>query len=66
LKQFQEAGIEVRPYEFTPPVYHQLFGGFEANLSILDLILNEGEKSQKILAQPKIGVIPQVEFRPFI
>jgi len=35
--------------KFTHPKYHQLFGGFIKNMSGLDLLFNEGEKSRSIL-----------------
>lgn len=47
--EFARAGIALKAHEYAPPVYHQLFGAFAPNLSILDLILNEGEESGKIL-----------------
>jgi hypothetical protein len=49
LAKFEEAEIEVKAYDYAPPVYHQQFGEFTPNLSILDLILNEGEESGRIL-----------------
>ncbi|MDZ7262053.1 MAG: WbqC family protein, partial [candidate division KSB1 bacterium] len=40
---------EVRFITFQPPVYHQLFGSFIPNLSVVDLLFNEGEKSREVL-----------------
>jgi hypothetical protein len=34
-------------------VYKQIHGNFIENMSILDLLFNEGENSQKILAAAK-------------
>jgi hypothetical protein len=48
---FEDAGLEHRYMEFRHPVYHQLFGPFIANLSILDLLLNEGDQSRAILQE---------------
>jgi hypothetical protein len=39
---FADAGIHLRFADFSGPAYSQLFGGFEPNLSMLDLLLNEG------------------------
>ena len=41
---FGSAGIELRFAEFSHPVYHQCFPGFEANMSALDLLLSCGSK----------------------
>ncbi len=49
LEKFEEAGVAVKISEFAGPIYHQQFGEFIPHLSILDLILNEGEESRKIL-----------------
>ncbi len=38
-------GIEVIPQNFKHPIYKQLFGPFMPNLSIIDLIFNEGPNS---------------------
>jgi len=47
--KFREAGIELKYYDFKHPVYHQLWGDFIPNLSIIDLLFNEGERSLQIL-----------------
>ncbi|MFB0564869.1 MAG: WbqC family protein [Candidatus Aminicenantaceae bacterium] len=46
---FNNAGIKLKYYDFKHPVYTQLFGEFIPNLSIIDLLFNEGEKSIQIL-----------------
>ncbi len=47
---FARAGIEVIWQQFTHPRYPQLFGGFEPNLSAMDLLLNCGvAQSREIL-----------------
>lgn len=51
LRRFEEAGIQVLFQEFQCPKYPQRFGPFEPNLSIVDLLLNCGEESLKILRQ---------------
>lgn len=47
--KFRDAGIELRYYDFKHPVYHQLWGDFIPNLSVIDLLFNEGDKSLQIL-----------------
>jgi hypothetical protein len=47
--KFIQAGIKISCYDFVHPVYQQLWGNFVPNLSILDLLFNEGENSHNIL-----------------
>jgi hypothetical protein len=47
--ELQSAGIEVIFSDFRHPEYPQLWGAFEANLSVLDLLMNVGKASSKIL-----------------
>lgn len=47
--QLQEAGIELVLQRWHPPVYPQLHGAFAADLSILDLLLNCGPASLRVL-----------------
>jgi hypothetical protein len=49
LGKYKKNGVEVLFQEFNHPVYRQLFGDFEPNMSIIDLILNYGENSLNIL-----------------
>ena len=49
LKRFQEAGIQFEFQRYIHPTYRQLHGEFTPCLSILDLLLNEGPESSKIL-----------------
>jgi len=46
---FKKEGIEVKYYNFKPPVYPQLWGDFLYNLSTVDLILNCGERAREII-----------------
>lgn len=46
---FQRRGIKVIFQDFQHPHYPQLYGGFIANLSLLDLLFNCGPQSRKIL-----------------
>lgn len=47
--KFAENGISLEYISFEHPDYTQLWNGFDARLSILDLLLNEGKSSGKIL-----------------
>jgi len=49
LAKYERAGVEVLFQEYRHPRYGQLFGGFEPNMSIIDLIYNHGEASLPIL-----------------
>lgn len=46
---FDKEGIKLEYYDFQHPVYRQLWSEFVPNLSIIDLLLNEGERSLEIL-----------------
>jgi len=47
---FQEAGIELSYIDYSGyPIYTQLHGGFEHGVSIIDLILNEGENARSFM-----------------
>ncbi len=41
--------IELLWHNFIHPIYHQQWGDFEINLSILDLLFNEGENSRNLI-----------------
>jgi hypothetical protein len=49
LTRFEEAEIRVEFQEFEHPVYPQLFGPFEPNLSAVDLLFNCGSRAAGIL-----------------
>jgi hypothetical protein len=49
MDKYKENGIEVVFQNYTHPVYGQLFGEFEPNMSTIDLILNHGPESLTIL-----------------
>ncbi len=51
LKQFEQNGIRVIFQDFQHPEYSQLFGDFQANLSIVDLLFNCGPESLKKVIQ---------------
>lgn len=44
-KQFRNAGIQLRFHAFEHPTYAQLFGDFIPNLSVIDLLFNEGPRA---------------------
>ena len=45
LERFKENGITVIMQDFKHPVYPQNFGGFESNMSVVDLLFNCGPGS---------------------
>jgi len=48
---FAKAGIKVEYQNFVHPMYKQLFGKFEENMSAIDILFNEGEKSKEIIRE---------------
>ena len=46
---FEKEGLVLRYYDFKHPTYSQLWGDFIPNLSIVDLLFNEGGRSLEIL-----------------
>jgi len=48
-KLFLNSGIKLTYEHFIHPTYGQLHGNFIDNLSIIDLLMNEGPRSQKII-----------------
>jgi len=49
IDKYRKRGIRVIFQDYIHPVYHQLFGEFQPYMSIIDLILNCGDKSLEIL-----------------
>ena len=49
LESFSQAGIDLVFQDYDHPVYPQLFADFESHLSALDLVLNCGPESLKVL-----------------
>jgi len=49
LDRYEKSCLKVIFQEYPHPVYEQLFGAFEPNLSVLDLLLNHGPESLNIL-----------------
>jgi hypothetical protein len=50
---FRNESIDVIYENFQHPKYNQLGSGFLSNLSIIDLLFNEGDNSKQILLQSK-------------
>ncbi len=48
---FQREGINLVYSDFKHPVYTQLWGEFIYNMSVIDLLMNEGEGSPRILME---------------
>lgn len=46
---FNEANIDVQWHKYEHPIYKQRFDGFEPNMSIIDLLFNEGPRAKEIL-----------------
>ncbi len=55
---FESQGIEVRWQDYVHPVYSQLYGEFIPYLSVLDLLLNCGDKSSTILSSTVSAGVP--------
>jgi hypothetical protein len=51
---FDAAGIKLEVYDFKHPVYPQLWGAFEENLSVIDLLFNCGKEGREIIDGSKI------------
>ncbi|MFH1079523.1 MAG: WbqC family protein [Pseudomonadota bacterium] len=49
LKKYRESGVDVIFQEYSHPVYEQLYGDFEAFMSVIDLIFNHGRESLNII-----------------
>lgn len=54
MDAFEKEGIKVIIQDFKHPVYPQLYGGFEPNLSSIDLLFNCGEKGIEILMKGRV------------
>lgn len=46
---FRSAGIELFSYDFTSPLYPQLWGEFIPDLSVLDMLANAGPASRAVI-----------------
>jgi len=52
-KIFHNAGIKILYEKFHHTTYNQIHGSFIPNMSIIDLLFNEGDKSKEILLNSK-------------
>jgi hypothetical protein len=46
---FRQAGVNIQWHSYEHPAYQQVWGGFEPNMSIVDLLFNEGPNAKEIL-----------------
>jgi len=53
IKLFQQENIKVIFEKFEHPTYDQTFDGFVQNMSIIDLLFNEGQNAKNILKNCK-------------
>lgn len=53
---FRRSNIAVAYQEYRHPTYSQVFRGFEPNMSVVDLIFNEGAASSSILMSGNEGI----------
>lgn len=51
LEMMVKSGVKVNFIHYTPPLYPQLWGDFIHNLSILDMLLNCGTESIRIITK---------------
>lgn len=49
LEKFKQNNIELIPQDFRHPSYTQLYTPFTENMSVIDLLFNEGDNSIKVL-----------------
>jgi hypothetical protein len=55
---FDEAGIEIVYHDYAHPAYRQAFPGFQSHLATIDLLMNHGPDSLKLLAAGAEAVLP--------
>ena len=55
VELFRREGIEVHFQEFNPLIYRQLYGEFQPNLSIIDLLFNFGNEAINLIRGNKGG-----------
>lgn len=46
---FDQANIKLQWHNYEHPIYTQGFSGFEPNMSIIDLLFNQGTQTKKIM-----------------
>jgi len=55
---FEKAAITVEFQNYVHPNYRQLFGEFLPNMSVIDLLFNEGDRSLSVLRSGRRPPIP--------
>lgn len=50
IEIFEKENINIIFQDFQHPTYNQLFGNFEPNMSVIDLLFNYGEESLNIIS----------------
>ena len=51
IEEFQKANIDVEFQKFQHPTYNQIHGKFVPEMSIIDLLFNEGKSNAKKILQ---------------
>lgn len=54
VEKFTKSGIKLTFQDFKHPVYNQLFGKFEPNMSVIDLLFNYSEEGLEIIRKYRI------------
>jgi hypothetical protein len=44
------SGVQIEPFQYEHPTYHQNFEGFEPGMSAMDLVMNYGREAIRLLA----------------
>ena len=53
---FEKAGLRLEIMRYTYPAYRQMHGAFMPNLSILDLIFNEGPRAMSVIRGEAVSI----------
>jgi len=53
--QFRNHGVKVYFQDYQYPIYQQFWGEFLPNLSIIDLLFNEGQKSREVILRNNVS-----------
>jgi len=53
MQEFEKQNIELVFQDYQHPTYHQKYKSFLENMSIIDLLFNEGDNARKILKESK-------------
>jgi len=54
VESFKKNGIDIYFQDYNHPTYNQLHRGFSSNLSLIDILFNEGPKSKEIIFNDNI------------